>query len=157
MPSGKLALSNLSSLTKPGRLGLRPHRTGWLPCVRTVWASFKRRRAFSDNASRLCTTSVFMMSVFPLDGEPRNRALTDIVAARDAALRLTGIEASAGLFLLVGCQRRLAAEFDALLLGVGPAARGAFENAAAFELRRNAKDGEDDLGEVGCSIEERFG
>jgi len=97
------------------------------------------------------------MSVFPLDGEPRNRALTDIVAARDAALRLTGIEASAGLFLLVGCQRRLAAEFDALLLGVGPAARGPFEDAAAFELRRNAKDGEDDLGEVGCSIEERFG
>jgi hypothetical protein len=43
---------------------------------------------------------------------------------------------------------RLAAEFDALFLGVGPAARGAFENAAAFELRRNAKNGKDDLGEV---------
>jgi hypothetical protein len=39
-------------------------------------------------------------------------------------------------------QGRLAAEFDALFLGVGPAARGAFENAAAFELRRNAKDGQ---------------
>jgi hypothetical protein len=46
---------------------------------------------------------------------------------------------------------------DALFLGVGPAARGAFENAAAFELRRNAEDGEDDLGEVGCGIEERLG
>jgi hypothetical protein len=74
-----------------------------------------------------------------------------------AALRLTGIEAFAGLFLLVRGEGRLAAEFDALFLGVGPAACGAFENAAAFELRRNAKDGEDDLGEVGCGIEERLG
>jgi hypothetical protein len=41
--------------------------------------------------------------------------------------------------------------------GVGPAARGAFENAAAFELRRYAEDGKDDLGEVGCRVEERFG
>ena len=72
-------------------------------------------------------------------------------------MRLAGIEASAGLFLLVGGEGRLAAEFDALFLGVGPAARRAFENAAAFELRGNAKDGEDDLGEVGCGIEERFG
>jgi hypothetical protein len=29
--------------------------------------------------------------------------------------------------------------------------------AREFELRRHAKDGENDLGEVGCSIEERFG
>jgi predicted TIM-barrel fold metal-dependent hydrolase len=51
---------------------------------------------------------------------------------------------------------RLAAEFDALFLGVGPAPRRAFENAAAFELRRHAEDRKDDLGEVGCGIEERF-
>jgi len=73
--------------------------------------------------------------------QPRNRALTDIVAARHAALCLPGCNALAGLFLLVRGEGRLAAEFDALFLGVGPAARGAFENAAAFELRRNAKDG----------------
>jgi hypothetical protein len=46
---------------------------------------------------------------------------------------------------------------DAPFLGVGPAARCALQDAATFELRRNAKDGEDDLGEVGCGIEERFG
>jgi hypothetical protein len=80
-----------------------------------------------------------------------------VVAPRHAALRLASFEASAGLFLLVRGQRRLAAEFDALLLGVGPAPRGAFEDAAAFELRRHAKDGEDDLGEVGSGIEERLG
>ena len=90
-------------------------------------------------------------------GKSGNRALADIVAAGDAALCLAGGEAFAGLLLLVRGERRLAAEFDALRLGVGRAARRAFENAAAFELRRNAKDGEDDLGEVGCGIEERFG
>ena len=68
--------------------------------------------------------------------EPRNRALTDIVAAGNAALRLASFEALTGLLLLVRGEGRLAAEFDALLLGVGTAARGAFENAAAFELRR---------------------
>src|SRR5712672_1277349 len=98
--------------------------------------------------------SAHAMSLFL---QSRNRALTDIVAAGDAALRLARFEALAGLFLLVRGEGRLAAEFDALFLGVGSAARGAFENAAAFELRRNAKDGEDDLGEVGCGIEERFG
>jgi hypothetical protein len=41
--------------------------------------------------------------------------------------------------------------------GVGPAPRRAFENAEAFELRRHAENGEDDLGEVGCGVEERFG
>jgi len=54
-------------------------------------------------------------------------------------------------------QDRLAAELDAVGLGVGPATRRAFENAAAFELRRYAEDGKDDLGEVGCRVEERFG
>jgi hypothetical protein len=71
-------------------------------------------------------------------------------------LCLTGFKALAGLLPLVRGENRLAAEFDAVSLGVGSAARGAFENAAAFELRRNAKDGEDDLGEVGCGIEERL-
>src|SRR6516165_150807 len=88
--------------------------------------------------------------------EPRNRALTDVVAAGDAALRLACVEALAGLLLLVRREDRLAAEFDAVGLGVGPAARGAFEDAAAFELRRNAKDGEDDLGKVGGGVEVRL-
>jgi hypothetical protein len=52
---------------------------------------------------------------------------------------------------------RLAAEFNALFLRVGTAARCAFENAATLQLRRNAKDGKDDLGKVGCGIEERLG
>jgi hypothetical protein len=47
----------------------------------------------------------------------------------------------AGLLLLVRREGRLAAEFVPLRLGVGPAGRGAFENAPAFELRRNAKHG----------------
>ena len=52
---------------------------------------------------------------------------------------------------------RLAAEFDAVCLGVGSAARGALQNAAALQLRRNAKDRKDDLGKVRGRIEERFG
>ena len=70
---------------------------------------------------------------------------------------LPGFEAGAGLFLLVRGEGGLAAEFDAVGLGVGTAARGTLQNATAFELRRNAKDGEDDLREVGCGIEERLG
>jgi hypothetical protein len=35
--------------------------------------------------------------------------------------------------------------------------RGTFENASAFELRRDAKDGEDDLAKVRGRIEERLG
>ena len=57
--------------------------------------------------------------------------------AGDAALRLAGGNALAGLLLLVRGEGRLAAEFDALRLGVGPAARRAFEDAPAFELRRH--------------------
>ena len=68
-----------------------------------------------------------------------NRALVDIIAAGNAALRLSGVEAFAGLFLLVRSEGRLTAEFDAVCFCVGPAARRAFENTAAFELRRNAK------------------
>lgn len=52
---------------------------------------------------------------------------------------------------------RLAAEFDTLFLGVVPAARGVFEESAAFAFRRNVKDGENDLGKIGCGIEERLG
>jgi hypothetical protein len=43
------------------------------------------------------------------------------------------------LALLVRGEDRLAAEFDALGLGVGAAPCCAFEDAAAFELVRNAK------------------
>ena len=75
-------------------------------------------------------------------GQARNRALA-------AALRLARFEALGGLFLLVRGEGRLAAQFDALFLGVGLAARGALQNAAALQLRGNAENGEDDLGEVG--------
>jgi hypothetical protein len=83
--------------------------------------------------------------------------LADVVAAGDGTLGLAGGKALPGLFLLVRREDRLAAEFDAVGSGVGPAARGAFENAAAFQLRCYAEDGEDDLGEVGRSIKERLG
>ena len=56
-----------------------------------------------------------------------NRALADIVATRDAALRLARVEALAGLLLLVRGEDRLAAEFDAVRLRVSLAASGAFE------------------------------
>jgi len=52
-------------------------------------------------------------------------------------------------------EARLAAEFDAL--GVGAAACGAFHDAAAFQLRGNAKDRKNDLGKVRGRIEERLG
>jgi hypothetical protein len=84
--------------------------------------------------------------------KPRNRALADIVATRDATLRLASFEALAGLFLLVRRQDRLAAEFDAVGFGVGPATRGELQNTAALQLRRHAKYGEDDLGKVGCGV-----
>ena len=71
-----------------------------------------------------------------------------VIAARDAALRLAGGEAFAGLLLLMRGERQLAPEFDALGLGVGPAARGAFENAPPFELGRDAEHGKDELGKV---------
>ena len=89
--------------------------------------------------------------------QPRNRALADVVAARHAALRLARFEALTGLVLLVRGERRLAAEFHAVRLGVGPAARRALQNAAALQLRGDAKDGEDDLGEVGRGVQVRLG
>jgi len=69
-----------------------------------------------------------------LDGKPGNRRLTDIVAARDAALRLAGLDALAGFLLLMGCEFRLAAELDTLRLGVSPAARGALDDPANATL-----------------------
>lgn len=82
--------------------------------------------------------------------ETRNRTLTDIVAARHATLRLAGIEPLAGLFLLMRGKDRLAAEFNAVGLCVGPAARGTFEDATAFQLCGNTEDRKDD------GVAERF-
>ena len=49
------------------------------------------------------------------EAKPRDCWLTDLVASCNAALRLAGRDTGAGLFLLV---RRLAAEFDALVLRI---------------------------------------
>src|SRR5258707_15723735 len=52
--------------------------------------------------------------------QPGNRRLTDVVAAGNAALCLAGVEAFAGLALLVRGECRLTAEFYALGFGAGP-------------------------------------
>jgi hypothetical protein len=62
----------------------------------------------------------------------------------------------------VRSEGRLAAESHALglglaWLGVGPAARGAFENAPAFVLRRDAQHGKHDLGKIQGRIDNRLG
>jgi hypothetical protein len=80
--------------------------------------------------------------------QSRNRALAYIVAAGDAALCFARVEALAGLLLLVRGENRLAAEFDTVGLRVGSAARGAFEDAAAFEFFGHAKDRKDNLGKI---------
>ena len=72
-------------------------------------------------------------------------------------MRLPGLDPSPRLLLLMGGEFRLAAEFDALSLCVGTAPCRAFQDAAALQLRRNAKDGEDDLGEVGRGVQVRLG
>lgn len=55
-------------------------------------------------------------------------------------MRLASVEALAALFLLVRSEKRLAAEFDALGLDVGPVSRGALQSAAALRHRsRDAK------------------
>jgi hypothetical protein len=51
----------------------------------------------------------------------------------------------------------LAAEFDAFGSRIGPAPRSAFENAAAFEVRRDAKHGKDKFGKIGRGIDNRLG
>jgi hypothetical protein len=95
--------------------------------------------------------------LYPLGCEPGNRGLTDIEAARDAALRLAGLDPIAGFVLLVGGEFRLAAKLDTLRLGVGPAARSALDNAAALQLGGNAKHGKHKLGKVRGRIENRLG
>lgn len=72
-------------------------------------------------------------------------------------MRLAGGNTLAGLFLLMRGKLGLAAEFDTGGLGVGSAARGALQNAAALQFRGNAEDGKDDLGKVRGRIKERFG
>src|ERR1700730_3072364 len=113
------------------------------PAPHTRLPQGRRESMAADRVERPELRLPVLQSPFTVIG---NSTLTDIVAARDPALCLAGVEALAGLFLLVWRERRLAAEFDALRLGVGSAACCAFENASAFELRRNAKNCEDDLG-----------
>ena len=52
---------------------------------------------------------------------------------------------------------RLTPEFDAFGFRIGPAPRRALGDAAAFELRRNAKHGKDKLGEIARGIKHRLG
>src|SRR5947207_8117008 len=96
--------------------------------------------AFNRSRARLFPPLVFLGGASSQNLEPGYRALIDIVTVGNAALRFTVCKAFAGLLLLVRGEGRLAAEFDTVCLGVGPAARGAFQNAAALQLRRHAKD-----------------
>src|SRR5580704_15139176 len=89
--------------------------------------------------------------------ESRNRRLTDIVAARYAALCLAFCKPLPCLLLLMWGEGVLATEFDAFGLGVGPTARGALGDAAAFEFRGNAKHGKDKLGKIARGIKHRLG
>ena len=59
--------------------------------------------------------------------------------------------------LLVRGEDRLATEFDAHGLRIGPAACRAFQDAAALQLGGNAEGGKDDLGKIGRGIKERAG
>jgi hypothetical protein len=83
--------------------------------------------------------------------------MTDVVAARDAALWLVGGDPLAGLLLLMGRQLRLAAELHTLGLRTGATARRAPHDAASFELGGNPKHGEHQLGEVGRGVDDRLG
>jgi len=74
-----------------------------------------------------------------LAGETGNRALADIVAPRNAALRLIRFEVLAGLALLVRRERVLAAEFDALALA------SARPRAVRSKVRRRSAITEDDV------------
>jgi hypothetical protein len=90
--------------------------------------------------------------------EPRNRLRTDIIAAGYRAQRFAVHVAPLDrLAPLMRGEGRLAAEFHALGLGVGAAPCGAFHDAAAFQLRGNAKDRKNYLGKVRGRIEERLG
>src|SRR6266446_2401553 len=108
-----------------------------------------RRRAWRGGRliSRRCSPSPILSSVSGC--EPGNRLRADIVAAGYRAQRFTVHVAPLDRFaLLMRGKARLAAEFVALGLGVGAAACGAFHDAAAFQLRGNAKDRKNDLGKV---------
>jgi hypothetical protein len=75
--------------------------------------------------------------------ESRNGRCADIVAAADRAQRfLVNIAPLDRFALLVRRELRLAAKFDALGFRVGAPARRALLDAAAFQLRRDAKHGE---------------
>jgi hypothetical protein len=89
-------------------------------------------------------------------GQSRNRTLTDVVAA-PLALRLTSGDPLAGPSFC-WCRVRIGLRPNLTLFSLASARPRAvpFENAAAFELGRNTKDGKNDLDEVGCGIEERF-
>jgi hypothetical protein len=90
--------------------------------------------------------------------EPGNRLRADIVAAGYRAQRFAvHVAASNRFLLLVRGENRLASEFDTFGLGVGAAPCGAVEDAAAFELRGNAKDRKDDLGKIRGRIGEQGG
>src|ERR1700730_15516176 len=79
--------------------------------------------------------------------QPRNCSLTDIVAARDAALCLAFCKPLPCLLLLMWGEGGLAPEFDAFGFRIGPAPCRALRDAAAVELRGNAKHRKDKLGE----------
>src|SRR5438128_4769907 len=101
--------------------------------------------------------SLGLASVVRSRSEPRNRRLTDVVAASNAALRLAFCEPLPGLALLVWGEGGLAAEFDTLGLRIGTAARGALCNAPAFQRGSDAKHSEDEFGKVRGRIDNRLG
>jgi hypothetical protein len=91
-------------------------------------------------------------------GQAENRLRVDIVAAGYRAQRFAvHVAPSDRLGLLVRGESGLAAKFDALGFGVGPASGGAFEDTAAFQLRGDAENRKDDLGKVRGCIEKRLG
>jgi hypothetical protein len=71
-----------------------------------------------------------------LESQPRNRRLTEIVAAGYAALCLAFCKPLPRLSLLMWGEGGLAPEFDALGFRIGPAPRRALGDAAAGRSRR---------------------
>jgi hypothetical protein len=92
------------------------------------------------------------------DLKPRNRRCAHIVAARNRAQCLAVLIAALDrLAPLKLRQNRLAAKLHSLRFRVGAASRSALDDAAALQLRGNAKDGKDQLLEIGSRINQRFG
>ena len=90
--------------------------------------------------------------------EAGNRLRADVVAAAYRAQRFPVHVASPDCFaLLVRGELWLAPEFDALRLRVRAASGRALFDAAMFQLRGNAKDRENDLGEIRGCVKERLG